>query len=140
MRKTQPETGFSNQNKSISSNYIRLPKEEKFTLTKITKRKRFLVIRTKMTLPKETEEEEEQQKVQKWEIIASIGNIKIKQSLLTDKVALFFDDDFVTELTESEINKLARVVFVLLQQQNKRSRTFVYKSAKVVVRFVVKTL
>jgi len=140
MRKSQPETGFSVQNKSISGNYIRLPKEEKFTLTKITKRKRFLVIRTKMTLPKETEEEDETQKPQRWEIIASIGNIKIKQSLLTDKVALFFDDDFITELTESEINKLARVVFVLLQQQNKRSRTFVYKSAKVVVRFVVKTL
>ena len=140
MRKSQPETGFSNQNKSISSNYIRLPKEEKFTLTKITKRKRFLVIRTKMALPKEIKEEEEEQKPQRWEIIASIGNIKIKQSLLTDKVALFYEDDFITELSESEINKLARVVFVLLQQQNKHSRTFVYKSAKVVVRFVVKTL
>jgi len=140
MRKSQPETGFSNQNKSISSNYIRLPKEEKFTLTKITKRKRFLVIRTKMALPKQEQEEEEEQKPQRWEIIASIGNIKIKQSLLTDKVALFYEDDFITELSESEINKLARVVFVLLQQQNKHSRTFVYKSAKVVVRFVVKTL
>ena len=140
MRKSQPETGFSNQNKSISGNYIRLPKEEKFTLTKISKRKRFLVIRTKMTLPKQEQEEEEEQKPQRWEIIASIGNVKIKQSLLTDKVALFFDDDFVTELTESEINKLARVVFVLLSQQNKRSRTFIYKGDKVVVRFVIKAL
>jgi len=120
--------------------FVSVPAEEKFTLTKVSKRKRFVVIRTKMPLPKETEEEQEEQKVQRWEIIAAFGNLKIKQSLLSDKIALFYEDDFVIELSEGEINKLARVLFVLLNQQNKRSRTFMYKSAKVVVKFIVKNL
>jgi len=121
--------------------FVSVPAEEKFTLTKVSKRKRFVVIRTKMPLPKETEEtEEEEIKTQRWEIIATFGNLKIKQSLLSDKIALFYEDDFVIELSEGEINKLARVLFVLLNQQNKRSRTFRYKNAKVVVKFVVKNL
>jgi len=111
-------------------NFIELNKT-KLTTTKITKSKTHLSVKTDIPLPKEIKEIS---KTKKWVVVAQIGKFKIKRSLDTNNIALFYDDEYVSMIHEDDAWKYARLLYHIFDSYNIKSKTIVVDGVKIKVK------
>ena len=111
-------------------NFIELGKT-KLTTTKITKSKTHLSVKTDIPLPKEIKEIS---KTKKWVLIAQIGKFKIKRSLDTNNIALFYDDEYVSMIQEDDARKYARLLYHIFESYNIKSKTIIVDGVKIKVK------
>jgi hypothetical protein len=117
-------------NPNTNINFIELNKT-KLTTTKITKSRTHLSVKTDIPLPKEIKEIS---KTKKWVIIAQIGKFKIKRSLDTNNIALFYDDEYVSMIHEDDARKYARLLYHIFDSYHIKSKTIIVDGVKIKVR------
>ena len=113
-------------------NFIELNKT-KLTTTKITKSKTHLSVKTDIPLPREVKEIS---KTKKWVLIAQIGKFKIKKSLDTDKLAIFYDDEYVAMINEDDTRNYARLLYHIFDSYNIKSKTIIVNGVKIKVKIL----
>jgi len=111
-------------------NFIELNKT-KLTTTKITKSRTHLSVKTDIPLPKEIKEIS---KTKKWVVVAQIGKFKIKKSLDTNNLALFYDDEYVSMIHEDDARKYARLLYHIFESYNIKSKTIIVDGVKIKVK------
>ena len=110
-------------------NFIELGKT-KLTTTKITKSKTHLSVKTDIPLPREVKEIS---KTKKWVVVAQIGKFKIKKSLDTNNLAIFYDDEYVSMINEDDARKYARLLYHIFNSYGIKSKTITVDGVKVKV-------
>jgi len=111
-------------------NFIELNKT-KLTTTKITKSRTHLSVKTDIPLPKEIKEIS---KTKKWVLIAQIGKFKIKKSLDTNNLAIFYDDEYVAMIHEDDARNYARLLYHIFELYNIKSKTIIVDGVKIKVK------
>ena len=119
-------------NPNTNINFIELNKT-KLTTTKITKSKTHLSVKTDIPLPREVKEIS---KTKKWVLIAQIGKFKIKKSLDTDKLAIFYDDEYVAMINEDDARNYARLLYYVFDSFKIKSKTIIVDGVRVQVKVV----
>ncbi|MEM4066557.1 MAG: hypothetical protein QXV17_06835 [Candidatus Micrarchaeaceae archaeon] len=102
----------------------------KLTTTKMRKNKKSIVVTTKIPI-KQTPEKINKEK--KWETIAVFGKIKIRRSITTNTVAIFYDDEFEQTIDTDDFTRFIRVVFMLGLAIGRKSKRFTVNGKKAVV-------
>ena len=113
-------------------NFIELGKT-KLTTTKITKSKTHLTVKTNIPLPKEAKEI---YKTKKWVLVAQISRFKIKKSLDTNNLAIFYDDEYVSMIHEDDVKNYARLLYHVFDSCNIKSKTITVNGVKIQVKIV----
>ena len=113
-------------------NFIELNKT-KLTTTKITKSRTHLSVKTDIPLPREVKEIS---KTKKWVVVAQIGKFKIKKSLDTNNLALFYDDEYVSMIHEDDARKYARLLYHIFESYSIKSKTIIVDGVRVQVKVV----
>jgi len=113
----------------VDINFIELNKT-KLTTTRITRNKTHLTVKTDIPLPKEAKEIS---KTKRWDVIAQIGKFKIKKSLETNNIALFYDDEYVSMIHENDAWRYARLLYHIFSSYGIKSKTIKVDGVKVKV-------
>jgi len=116
-------------NPNTNINFIELNKT-KLTTTKITKSRTHISVKTDIPLPKEIKEIS---KTKKWVVVAQIGKFKIKKSLDTNNLAIFYDDEYVSMINEDDARKYARLLYHIFNSYGIKSKTITVDGVKVKV-------
>ena len=116
-------------NPNTNIDFIELNKT-KLTTTKITKNKTHITVKTDIPLPKEAREIS---KTKRWSVIAQIGKFKIKKSLDTNNIALFYDDEYVSMISQDDAWRYARLLYHIFNSYGIKSKTIKVDGVKVKV-------
>ena len=111
-------------------NFIELNKT-KLTTTKITKSRTHLSVKTDIPLPKEIKEIS---KTKKWVVVAQIGKFKIKKSLDTNNLAIFYDDEYISMIHEDDARNYARLLYHIFESYSIKSKTIIVDGVKIKVK------
>ena len=119
-------------NPNTNINFIELNKT-KLTTTKITKSKTHLSVKTDIPLPREVKEIS---KTKKWVVVAQIGKFKIKKSLDTNNLAIFYDDEYISMIHEDDTRNYARLLYYVFDSFKIKSKTIIVDGVRVQVKVV----
>jgi len=116
-------------NPNTNINFIELGKT-KLTTTKITKTKKHLTVKTNIPLPQEAKEIS---KTKRWSLIAQIGKFKVKKSMDTNNLAIFYDDEYVSMIHKEDTRNYARLLYHIFNSYGIKSKTITVDGVKVKV-------
>jgi len=117
-------------NPDTNINFIELDKT-KLSLTKVTRSKTYISVQTHIPLPKKAIEIS---KIRKWVVITQIGKFRIKQSLETHKLAIFYEDEFISMIYEDDTRNYARLLYHIFDSYSIKSKTIIVNGIKVKVK------
>ena len=117
-------------NPDTNINFIELNKT-KLSLTKVTRSKTYISVKTHIPLPKKAIEIS---KTRRWTIITQIGKFKVKQSLETHKLAIFYEDEFISMINEDDARNYARLLYHIFDSYDIKSKTIIVNGIKVKVK------